>query len=234
MEAKSREHCKIRKRGNSSSSSSSLVQKYRFKRAILVGKRGGSTTPVPTWMTSTKSPTFVVPNAESTKCPTSQSGGKAKEVSVSARKLAATLWEINKIPSPRVTKDLKLLEDKREFRSREKVAKLPNLSDPSYPPISEVEYLFFLLLGSYTFIYMFLSIDLIKIFVLASFFFFFSFGCDMQRIDRSKGHSHHRRRTSVITKKLNLADYNLGGLDSLSNASLMEVYDMSTFFFLYI
>ncbi|XP_061978579.1 uncharacterized protein At5g41620-like [Populus nigra] len=178
MEAKSREQqqCKIRKRGNSSSSSSSLVKKYRFKRAILVGKRGGSSTPVPIWMTSSKSPTLAEPNAESTKCTPPQNGSKAKEVSVSARKLAATLWEINGIPSPRVKKDL---EDKKEVRSREKVARLPHLSDPSYTPFSE-------------------------------------------RMERSRGHSH-RRRTSVVTKTLQLTDYHLGGLDSVGNSSLMEI-----------
>lgn len=75
---------KVRKRGSSSSSSSSLVRNYRLKRAILVGKRGrggGSSTPVPTWkMSSAKA-----------------SGGdcRGKEKSVSARKLGATLWEIN-------------------------------------------------------------------------------------------------------------------------------------------
>ncbi|KAJ6708220.1 hypothetical protein OIU85_028494 [Salix viminalis] len=70
MEAKNREQpqCKIRKRGNSSSSSSSLVKKNRFKRAILAGKRGGSGTPVPFWMTSSKSPTMAAPNDESTGC----------------------------------------------------------------------------------------------------------------------------------------------------------------------
>jgi hypothetical protein len=46
------------------------------------------------------------------------------------------LWEINGIPSPRVKKDL---EDKNEVRSREKVARLPHLSDPSYTPFSEVK-----------------------------------------------------------------------------------------------
>ncbi|XP_058004084.1 uncharacterized protein At5g41620 isoform X2 [Hevea brasiliensis] len=178
MEAKSREHCKIRKRGNSSSSSSSLIQKYRFKRAILVGKRGGSTTPVPTWKTSTKSPTLSMPNAESTKCPPSQSGGKAKEASVSARKLAATLWEINNIPSPRVRKDLETVADTKELRSREKVAKFPHLSDPSYTPIPEM--------------------------------------------DRSRGNGH-RRRASFARKKFGVTDYNVGGLDSVSNASLMEI-----------
>ncbi|KAH8497830.1 hypothetical protein H0E87_016925 [Populus deltoides] len=180
MEAKSREqqHCKVRKRGNSSSSSSSLVQKYRFKRAILVGKRGGSTTPVPTWMTSSKSPTLAMLNAESTKCTPPQNGSKAKEVSVSARKLAATLWEINGMPSPRVKKNL---EDKKEFRSREKVARLPHLSDPSYTPFSE-------------------------------------------RMEKSRGHSH-RARTSAVTKRLQLTDYHLGGLDSASSDSLMEAIE---------
>lgn len=117
---------KIRKRGCSSSSSSSLVQRYRFKRAILVGKRGGggggggggSSTPVPAWKTSTKSPSLAMPAPEQSKgsLNSHQCGVKAKEVSVSARKLAATLWEINKVPSP---KDKQIL------------------SDPSYSPISE-------------------------------------------------------------------------------------------------
>ncbi|XP_043811505.1 uncharacterized protein At5g41620 isoform X3 [Manihot esculenta] len=161
MEAKSREHGKIRKRGNSSSSSSSLAQKYRFKRTILVGKRGGSTTSVPTWKTSTKSPTLSVPNAESTKCPLSQSGDNAKDASVSARKLAATLWGINNIPSQRVRKDLEAKGDNKELRSREK------------------------------------------------------------KMDRSRVHGH-RRRASVSRKKVEVTDYNVGGLDSLSNVSLME------------
>lgn len=76
---------KVRKRGSSSSSSSSLVRNYRLKRAILVGKRGGSSTPVPTWKTS------------SVKGGGGGGGGdsRGKEMSVSARKLGATLWEIN-------------------------------------------------------------------------------------------------------------------------------------------
>lgn len=118
---------KIRKRGCSSSSSSSLAQRYRFKRAILVGKRGGrgggggSSTPVPAWKTSTKSPSLAMPAPEQSKgtLTSHRCGVKAKEVSVSARKLAATLWEINKVPSP---KDKQIL------------------SDPSYSPFSEVEF----------------------------------------------------------------------------------------------
>ncbi|KAJ8750246.1 hypothetical protein K2173_014161 [Erythroxylum novogranatense] len=177
--AKARSYCKIRKRGNSSSSSSSLVQKYRFKRAILVGKRGGSTTPVPAWRTTTQSSNYAMPNDESTKCELSLTGSKAKEVSVSTRKLAAALWEINRIPSPTAEKDLELLEDRKEFRSRSMYSRLPHFPDPSY------------ILGP-------------------------------KKIDRSREDGHWRR-TSVIPKILQPADYNLEGLDSTSNVSLMEI-----------
>ncbi|KAL8148095.1 uncharacterized protein At5g41620-like [Apium graveolens] len=88
-ERKLGEKCKIRKRGGSSSSSSSLVQNFRLKRAILVRKRGGSSTPVPSWKMSTRlSPLH-----------SDQVTGKVKEASMSARKLAATLWEIDEAPS---------------------------------------------------------------------------------------------------------------------------------------
>ncbi|GKU93783.1 hypothetical protein SLEP1_g7349 [Rubroshorea leprosula] len=138
LEGKSCRVCKIRKRGCSSSSSSSLVQKYRFKRAIVVGKRAGSTTPVPTWKTGTNSPSLAMPAAEFSK----GSPNKAKETSVSARKLAATLWEINKIPSPPALEESEAARDKTNARTRVRVARIshtlqPNLSDPSYSPISE-------------------------------------------------------------------------------------------------
>lgn len=44
----------------------------------------------------------------------------------------------------------------------------------------------------------------------------------MQKMDRSRVHGH-RRRASVSRKKVDVTDYNVGGLDSLSNVSLMEV-----------
>lgn len=140
---------KIRKRGCSSSSSSSLVRKYRFKRAILVGKRGGASTQVPTWKTTTRSPSFVMENADFPKPPTSKGGGgRGKEVSMSARKLAATLWEINEVPSLQVKKALGTVKDqKKELTSRERVAKLSHhLSDPCRSPISEVGYVLLLCL----------------------------------------------------------------------------------------
>ncbi|XP_017981945.1 PREDICTED: uncharacterized protein At5g41620 [Theobroma cacao] len=182
VEVKGKRACKIRKRGCSSSSSSSLIQKYRFKRAILVGKRAGSTTPVPTWKSaSTKSPSLAMPCAEFPTKGSPKIVNKTKEASVSARKLAATLWEINTIPSPQAKEELQK-KDKR--RKAPRVAKMahtlpPNLSDPSYSPISE-------------------------------------------KMDRARTKSH-MRRASVVSQKLQVSNYKLGSLDSVGNASLMEI-----------
>ncbi|XP_073286672.1 uncharacterized protein [Primulina huaijiensis] len=91
--------CKVRKRGCSSSSSSSLVQNYKLKRAFLVGKRVGSSTPVPLWkMNGSKSPRLEFDNGF--KYVAAKGGENAKDFSVSARKLAATLWEINGLLPP--------------------------------------------------------------------------------------------------------------------------------------
>ncbi|CAL5432060.1 unnamed protein product [Camellia sinensis] len=75
--------CKIRKRG-CSSSSSSVLQNYQFKRAILVGKPPGSrsSTPVPSWRTTAAA-------LDSRKYAPSQSGG-GRSKPVSARKLIST------------------------------------------------------------------------------------------------------------------------------------------------
>lgn len=185
MEAKSsRGGCKIRKRGCSSSSSSSLVQKYRVKRAILVGKKAGSTTPVPTWKTAAKSNALALSRPEllnpSPTPPHITNTSESKEVSVSARKLAATLWEINQIPSP-----IPKPETKTRAKKLAKISPIlpPNLSDPSSSPIHE-------------------------------------------RMDRSRGHSRYRR-TSVVSRKLQVSDCKLGGLDSMSNGTVMEVETQS-------
>lgn len=215
LEGRSRRVCKIRKRGCSSSSSSSLAHKYRFKRAILVRKRAGSTTPVPTWKTGTKSPSVAMPGAELSK----GSPNKTKEVSVSARKLAATLWEINTISSPPAPEESEAAIDKTDTRGKVKVGRIsptlpPNLSDPSNSPISEVGilFLFFKFSQSQRFIVCF-------IFMLKK----------LQKMDRSRGNGH-KRRTSVVSQKLQVADYKLGGLDTISNASV-EVTIMYTFHF---
>lgn len=151
---------KIRKRGCSSptsSTSSILREGYRFKRAIVVGKRGGSTTPVPTWRlmgrSSSPASSLRASNALHAASP-SQCGSKSGKVvaaPVSARKLAATLWEMNEMPSPRVVEE----EAAAPRKSRkERIAPLPpprsarsgslppHLSDPSHSPVSEVKFFF--------------------------------------------------------------------------------------------
>ncbi|VFQ59212.1 unnamed protein product [Cuscuta campestris] len=89
---------------SSSPAASSIAQSCRIKRAIVVGK-GGSQTPVPTCRT-----TPFLPAAAGTTRP------------VSARKLAAALWEMNGVPSPMVMKT------KDEMSSY--------FSDPSQTPVS--------------------------------------------------------------------------------------------------
>ncbi|RYR68371.1 hypothetical protein Ahy_A03g014865 isoform A [Arachis hypogaea] len=140
---------KIRKRGCSSSSSSSLVRRrrYRFKRAILVAKKGVMAT-----HQHQHDEDHIHGALDSCEC-----GESSRDLSsVSARKLAATLWEINDFPPPpppssRVKKkgfDDEIVEQMRSckeaVRGREKKAVslsrselLRQLSDPSRSPNSE-------------------------------------------------------------------------------------------------
>lgn len=190
---------KIRKRGCSSSpSSSSRIYNYRFnKRAILVGKsraglgRSRSSTPVPLWRTTPLRSAIETPKY-------SQSGKSARPVS--ARRLAATLWEMNEMPSPKMSESSNVEVMKRHHHKRngsrmaERLMQSgwglhsgsgsgslpPHLSDPPHSPtVSE-------------------------------------------KMDRS-GTGSRRRRTPSISQKLMSADRNLGALDSISNASFMEV-----------
>lgn len=89
---------------------------------------------------------------ESPKYPPSQSGSKSRQVPVSARKLAATLWEMNEIPSPSVKEIRDHAKMKRDIKSKDRVSTVrsvrsgslpPHLSDPSHSPPSEVFILFF-------------------------------------------------------------------------------------------
>ncbi|XVE96349.1 hypothetical protein REPUB_Repub02eG0214000 [Reevesia pubescens] len=190
---------KIRKRGcsSSASSSSSTIQNYRFKRAILVGsKRGGSSTPVPTWKLMMRSPSTasLLRATESPKYAGSQCGSKVKGQSqrqgqqqqpVSARKLAATLWEMNELPSPKRKEGNEDRRRRKEWRERSASRSVhsgslpPHLSDPSHSPVSE-------------------------------------------RMDRP-GTGSRQRRASSVSNKLKLTDHNVGVSDSISNASLMEI-----------
>ncbi|XP_038992776.1 uncharacterized protein LOC120116336 isoform X2 [Hibiscus syriacus] len=91
---------------------------------VLVAKKAGSTTPVPSWITATTKPEIVT---------------QTREAPVSARKLAATLWEINTIPSPEAKQ---VLEKKDKRRKAPRVSKMlhvlpQNLSDPSNSPFIE-------------------------------------------------------------------------------------------------
>ncbi|KAI4370160.1 hypothetical protein MLD38_018536 [Melastoma candidum] len=144
---------KIRKRGSSpaASSSSSIIQSYRFKRAILIGKRGGSSTPLPTWRllsSRTRSPSVGRAAAESSPKFLASPGGKGKvQVPVSARKLAATLWEMNEFPAPGDKGESEERRLRKEERSRERNSRRsthsgplpPHLSDPSHSPVSEMD-----------------------------------------------------------------------------------------------
>ncbi|KAL6559151.1 hypothetical protein OROHE_006520 [Orobanche hederae] len=188
---------KIRKRGcSSSSSSSSRVYNYRMnKRAILVGKnragigiglgRSRSTTPVPAWRT-----TPLRTAIESPRC--SQSGKSTRPIS--ARKLAATLWEMSELPSPKMSErnlePMKRVGSKMVFKKE----KLPSgwvlhpgsghlpkqLLDPSHSPTAS------------------------------------------EKMDRS-GTGSRRMRTPSISQRLMSADQNdVRPIDSISNVSLME------------
>lgn len=97
---------------------------------------------------SSRSPASALRAMES---PKSQNGGvpkakKSPRPPVSARKLAATLWEMNEVPSPRVKegvderrlrKEIKAREKERVARSLHSGSLPPHLSDPSHSPVSE-------------------------------------------------------------------------------------------------
>lgn len=128
--------CKIRKRGCSSSSSSSLARQNRFKRAIFAGKRashddgggcGGSGTPVKSISTA-KTPVLLSLSPEKLHVDQSQ------KRCVSARKLAATLREISDGTDPPVNSDRDRLRSKQPSRNRAK--KTTEISFHDFPPKS--------------------------------------------------------------------------------------------------
>jgi len=140
---------KIRKRGCSPSSSttSSVIQGYKFKRAILVGKRGGgmgSSTPMPTWrMVGSRSPSLILRAAAASTSPRyppslsgrSRSGHVQVHPPVSARKLAATLWELNELPALSAgAHEESAGRREKGKRSVNSSSLPPHLSDPSHSP----------------------------------------------------------------------------------------------------
>ncbi|KAJ9541356.1 hypothetical protein OSB04_027862 [Centaurea solstitialis] len=143
---------KIRKRGCSSSpSSSSKLHNYRFKRAIMVGKTrvaGGasrSSTPAPSWRMTPSSKSKLGGGGGGGVESPNYDGGGGRSRPVSARKLAATLWEMNEMPSPQNSETRRRRTEKETARVREKsnrpvhtpASLPPHLSDPSHTPVSE-------------------------------------------------------------------------------------------------
>ncbi|XP_071735544.1 uncharacterized protein [Rutidosis leptorrhynchoides] len=136
---------KIRKRGCSSSpSSSSKFHNYRFKRAIMVGKTrvasgSRSSTPAPSWRMTPSSKSKLGGGVESP----NYDGGGGRSRAVSARKLAATLWEMNEMPSPQRSSEMKREKETARVRERtnrpvHKSGSFPShLSDPSHSPVSQ-------------------------------------------------------------------------------------------------
>lgn len=129
--------CKIRKRGcSSSSSASSVLQNYKFKKAILIPRRNVGSPP------SSKKASFF---ESSPNQPLNIVGIGAQQGSVSARKLASALWETNKIPSSHRIVDIPGKISKKEIKGRGRIVKSvlpdylpPHLSDPSHSPVSVV------------------------------------------------------------------------------------------------
>lgn len=134
---------KARKRGWSPSPSPS-PRNYRLKRALLMGKRRGSSTPVPAWkmIGSPSPPSLQIHRAASAYL----NGGNARDLT--ARKLAAVLWEIDGMPSSSCTLKSEILGEKNGgegMAAKQRVmepSKLRSvelgLSDPSLTTVFEV------------------------------------------------------------------------------------------------
>lgn len=67
----------------------------RLKRAFLVGRRGGPSTPVPSWKV------FDNPFTDAIAALAAQEQPPGRRLAVSARRLAATLWELQEVPFSR-------------------------------------------------------------------------------------------------------------------------------------
>lgn len=119
----------VRKRGCSSSSPSSSFMASNY-RTFLMRKRRGSTTPVPRWKMITSLSHHLSNDGEAF------SYLNATDFSVSARKLAAVLWEIDRLPSPRERMDKKCEKGRILEPSKLRSMELA-LSDPFLTTVSE-------------------------------------------------------------------------------------------------
>lgn len=202
----------------------------------MVGKKGGSSTPVPMWKTNTSSSPSVPTQRQQqqqqhhTKPLLHSSGSmlpsKDKELSVSARKLAATLWEINDLPPSRVKKEFEvdpMRGCKEKVRSREKKGVglsrsgllRPQMSDPSHSPASEVN---FVLKFLFYFIFLLKFCFFLRWFIGCGVIFWF-----VQRMKGLEGDNSCKRRVSGFSHQLLSGDYYLDALDAHSSANFIEV-----------
>lgn len=127
---------------SSSSPTTSRAHSLKLKRAILVGKRGGPCTPIPTWKMS-----FDDDNDDNNALGPYRADKEEEkplmvlnDKSVSARKLAANLWELQEIPriSAAMKKSAKISRDKDCGRDRSPLQLPAHLSDPSHSPLPPV------------------------------------------------------------------------------------------------
>ncbi|KAJ0988708.1 hypothetical protein J5N97_007064 [Dioscorea zingiberensis] len=124
--------CKTGKKGCSSSSSkSSGLQNCRFKREINKMNVGSPSSKVFLFESSPYQPLNI--------------DGIKAQGSVSARKLANAIWEINKIPSPHKIVDIQKKRSKKVIKRQCRMMKSvlpdylpPHLSDPSHSPVSVI------------------------------------------------------------------------------------------------
>ncbi|KAH9602789.1 hypothetical protein KSS87_013137 [Heliosperma pusillum] len=209
---------KIRKRGgcSPSSSTSSMIQNNRFKRVILGGKKKSSGRKV-----GTQSPSVIIRAAASPRYPASLSARSNGQTPVSARKLGATLWEMNQVPTPRILKDEDEDEDEddeglmvKRVGRREKMRRRglnncgylpPHLSDPSHSPVSEHEF----------------EVSYLYCSAVQSGNNHVSYALSFQRMEKSRTYSH-KRRESTISRRLKTDHF-----DTITNASFMEIESRS-------
>lgn len=129
--------CKIRKRGCSSSTSSSLLQSNRYKRAILIRGKGASTKPVPMWRMNGRSPSSSGRISDSSWCRISNYGCSGTQATVSARKLANALWEMSRNSSALEFEKLKEKIAKREKSGDYKLKRSIEVISPPRRPSDE-------------------------------------------------------------------------------------------------
>lgn len=110
-----------------------------------VGGGSRSSTPAPSWRMTPSSKSKLGVGGGAVDSPNYDGGGGGRSRPISARKLAATLWEMNEMPSPQNLETTRRKKEKETMRVRQKSNRPvhtpgslpPHLSDPSHSPVSE-------------------------------------------------------------------------------------------------